>query len=322
MSSDNLGLVSVVIPVYDIEECLRGCVESVLKQSYSNLEIILVDDGSTDRSGEICDDFAAMDKRVKVIHQKNQGLSGARNSGIRCVSGEFLVLVDGDDRVEKKFVEKLVAAAEKNGADIAICGFKVVGETEEDRGGESFDAVMTGEEATIRLLSGQENLEIVAWNKIYRKELFSGIEYPVGEKHEDNLTTYKLLSRAKRVVYIQDKLYDYVVRSESIMGAGDLKLRLSKREQAAKEAMVYFKDNLRLLEAAEAALVLAKFAWLDKIIAGEIKDKKKYESIVSELKKRCKKYSKNRFVGWKVKVYLRMIKMFSGVPYRVFRKIM
>ena len=116
--------ISVIVAIYNIEQYLVKCIESLINQTYDNLEIILMDDGSTDASGEICDEYAKMDKRIKVVHQKNQGLSVVRNNGIKMATGKYVILVDGDDFVERKYVERLFRQLDKNDADIAVCGYK------------------------------------------------------------------------------------------------------------------------------------------------------------------------------------------------------
>ena len=161
---EELCLVSVVVPVYNVEKYVEKCLKSLMGQSYGALEIIVVDDGSTDGSGAICDEMAAGDKRVRVFHKKNGGLSSARNYGIKRAKGEYVCLVDSDDWVKRDFVKKMVGEAVREGADVAVCGYNDEVPREE---------VLTGEEVTVRLLTWQENMEIIAWNKMYRRRLFA-----------------------------------------------------------------------------------------------------------------------------------------------------
>ncbi len=309
----DLPLVSVVAPVYNIRDYVRKCLESITRQSYENLEVIVVDDGSTDGSGEICDQFAKMDARVRVVHQKNGGLSSARNAGLKKAKGEFVCFIDGDDYIRKDFILDLYNAARDNEAEIAICGFN----KEIPRG-----EVLSGEEATVRLLIEQENLEIVAWNKLYKKALFveNGIEYPEGEKHEDSLTTYKLLSLAKKVAYVPKSLYVYVERGGSIMDSVKIAPRLKMREKAAEEAIRFFKGQKELIEAAKVSLLLAKYAFLDFSISGRV-DKKEGEEALDWIRKNAKSYKSNKFLTKKLKVYNLLSMNFGGVLYMVFRKI-
>ena len=235
-------LVSIIVPVYNVGELVLKCLNSLISQSYEQIEIVVVDDGSTDGSGELCDDFAKKDKRIKVFHKKNGGLSSARNYGIKKTSGEYVCLVDSDDYVKKSFVKKMVEAVLSHNADVAVCGYN--GEIPEAK-------VMTGEEAAVILLVGQNNMEIIAWNKMYKKTLFDDISYPEGKNYEDNLTTYKLLSKAGTVAYVAESLYVYVERGGSITNKDKKEEKLKSRELAAREAMTYFADGTNLGQAAE-----------------------------------------------------------------------
>ena len=267
-------LVSVVVAVYNVERYLEGCVLSILQQSYKKIEVILVDDGATDRSGEICDEFSRQDKRVKVIHQKNGGLSEARNSGIKAAKGEYIMFVDGDDTIEPRMVEKLYNAAEVTGAEIAACGYRLVPGGEILPGMGEKITTLCGEEATKRLLARQKNIDVIAWNKIYQKKLFKNIQFPAGEIHEDNLTTYKLYGEVVRVAYVPEALYNYWQRNDGITGAkskdeqrAKIKNQAKMREKALKEAIKYFKERPELARAAKRGLWLTKLATLKRLIS-------------------------------------------------------
>ena len=201
--------ISVIIAAYNIERFIEKCVDSILSQTFSDYEIILIDDGSTDQTPEICDRLAKKSKKITVIHQPNRGLSEVRNRGIRESTGEYIALIDGDDYVSFDFLEKLLNAATKNGADIAGCGFKTIPVR---RVYPTRSGVITGKKATIDLLTEQENYQIVSWNKLYKRELFRDITFPAGLRNEDNFVTYKLLSRSKKVAYLEDLLYFYSQR--------------------------------------------------------------------------------------------------------------
>lgn len=301
-------LVSVVIPVWNVEKYVEKCVRSVMRQSYENLEILVVDDGSPDGSAEICEKLAKEDARVKVLHKKNGGLSDARNFGIKKARGEWVALVDGDDFVKKDFIKELLAAAEESGAEIAICGYN----TEIPK-----EAVLTGAEATRKLLIKQENLEIVSWNKLYKKALFNDIQYPVGEVNEDTLTTYKLLAVAEKVAYVDKSLYVYVERAGSITKEEDAEKRLSNRLRGAEEAARYFARQPELKSAAEVAVLLARYAYMDAAIRGEV-DAKLYKENRAWVMKNAKKYRHNPDLTGKLKFYnlINFLKL-----YKVFRTI-
>jgi len=211
-------LVSVIIPVYKVEQYLERCVRSVTSQTYDNLEILLIDDGSPDRCGEMCDSFAAEDRRIRVIHQKNGGLSAARNTGIDASSGQWLFFIDSDDFIHRDCIGKLLAAAETSGADIASCGFE---KTEDDtiRGDVRFPAteVISRDEAMRRLFLEEDTS--FAWGKIYRRELFQGIRFPEGRTFEDLATTHLLVNRCRAVACVSAPYYGYFQNPASISHA-------------------------------------------------------------------------------------------------------
>ena len=293
-------LISVIVPVYNVKEFVKKCLDSLVRQSYKNLEIIVVDDGSTDGSGRICDEFAALDKRMRVFHKKNGGLSDARNFGIKKAKGEIIAFVDSDDLVSEDFVSAMYEGMTKSNADIVICGYNLVKPKKE---------VMSGKGAAAKLLTQQENIDIVAWNKLYKKSLFmdNNIWFPKGQKHEDTLTTYKVLSKARKVAYLDEALYCYVERGDSIMKTGRIEERLEMRELAAKEAIQYCKNDDDLESAAEVSLLLAKYAFLDRAIGGKI-GKKYGEDAARWIKLNMTKYKNNKYMTKKLKIYNLFIK--------------
>ncbi len=209
-------LISVVIPVYRVEKYLRRCVDSVLKQSYEKIEVILVDDGSPDGCPAICDAYAASDSRVRVIHQKNAGLSGARNTGIEKSRGSWLAFVDSDDYLSPRFLELLYAACIGSDSDLGVCRWEYVkGEPIPERGSGE-ERVYTGREMLANLYTMDGAYFVVAWNKLYKRELFQKIRYPLGRIHEDEATTYRIYDETKRAVYVDLSLYGYYVTPSSI----------------------------------------------------------------------------------------------------------
>lgn len=211
-------LISVIVPVYKVESYLTRCVQSLQAQTYPNLEIYLVDDGSPDRCGAMCEEFAAADPRIHVIHKENGGLSSARNAGIDVAQGEYLGFVDSDDWVEPDFYEQLYAAAAKFDAPMAYCGrLDEESETLAQTVGlcpEREEAV-TGEEFVRRVFCW-ENVDSAAWDKLYRRELFREIRYPLGVIGEDVPTTYRLALLGGRVAACPKPLYHYYHRPDSI----------------------------------------------------------------------------------------------------------
>ena len=221
-------LISVIVPVYKVEKYLKRCVDSILAQTYPCLEVILVDDGSPDGCPAICDEYAREDRRVRVIHKENGGLSDARNAGIDAAKGKFLGFVDSDDYVHPRFYELLLQALKEEGADIAGCDVKKVCKTEkiEEKEQQPIQrTVYSGREATANLYDAQMYLKsVVAWNKLYKKELFEEIRFPKGKLHEDEFTSYKLQYQSESVVYINRAYYFYFQREDGIMGKEQRKI--------------------------------------------------------------------------------------------------
>ena len=219
MSVANRMVVSVVVPVYNIEDLVGPCVESVLAQTYADLEILLVDDGSTDASGRLVDEFGSRDARVVVLHKPNGGLSDARNYGIDRATGDYILCVDGDDLITQTHVASLVDAAVHASADVAVSQFRRVDPIDRPDGFVGLEpapvSVLSREEALERLFY-QQDVTTSAWGKLYRRALFDGIRYPVGEIHEDLPVTYRLLARAERVAVVHQASYLYVQRGGSI----------------------------------------------------------------------------------------------------------
>lgn len=209
-------LISVVIPVYNVETYLDACVRSVMKQTYSNIEIILVDDGATDNSGEMCDFYAKEDSRVKVIHKDNGGLSDARNCGIEVTKGEFITFVDSDDIVSCKYIETLYSLIKNNNADISICNCVHCFEDTDIQFSMSTYLEVLDSDSAINNLLYQKKFLVSAWSKMYRRRFFEDVIFPVGMLYEDSAIMYKIFEKAKTIVYSNAKIYAYFHRNGSI----------------------------------------------------------------------------------------------------------
>ena len=287
-------LISVIVPVYRVEEYLERCVKSILSQTYKNLEVILVDDGSPDQCPAICDACAEKDARVKVIHQENKGLSGARNAGIDAASGEYLAFVDSDDYVSPHFIEELYQLLQDTGCAIGQCRFSYVkgdGLVEE---GDSAFCIYRGESLMEQLYGPEEKATcfVVAWNKLYRAELFkeTGIRYPEGRIHEDEATTYRLFHEAKKLAFLDRALYGYYTEN----GGSITSVFSVKRLQwltAHEERISFFKKNgyEKLLPAAYRKLCDACITFYFRCTE-QVKDA---EELKKELRKRLETYRAN-----------------------------
>lgn len=209
-------LISVIIPVFRVEAYLRRCMDSVLAQTYEKMEIILVDDGSDDGCPAICDEYAGKDSRVKVIHQKNAGLSGARNTGIDQAKGDYLAFVDSDDYLSPEFLERLYRACLETDSDISVCRWEYVKGESIPEGGSGKTQTFTGRQMLANLYIPDGAYFVVAWNKLYKRELFDNIRYPLGRIHEDEATTYRIYHQVRKAAYIDVSLYGYFVTPSSI----------------------------------------------------------------------------------------------------------
>lgn len=217
MSATN-AMISVIVPVFNVKKHLQKCFSSIACQTHKNLQVIVVDDGSFDGSENICDQWAKTDSRFVVLHKKNGGLSSARNAGLDFAKGEFVLFVDSDDFVEPNMVEKLAKLQVKTKADICVCLFSM-----ETESGETYADVpkfetksCSGVEALNLLSQPRQDRFVVAWNKLYKKELFDGVRFPLGKIHEDQWTIHELFFRANKVSFVSDKLYHYVIHEGSV----------------------------------------------------------------------------------------------------------
>ncbi len=214
--------ISIIVPIYKVEKYLRRCIDSIRAQTYTNLEILLIDDGSPDRCPQICDEYASKDSRVRVIHQVNGGLSAARNTGINAATGKYIGFVDSDDYIDCSMYEKLLCSIIESNADVSVCGYKMISEVgrdiEEDNDITSVDEVVQGNIILReRLLDTNSALWVVAWNKLYRKEIFDSIRYPIGKINEDEFLVH-LIYANRTIAFVNYTGVFYLQRADSIMG--------------------------------------------------------------------------------------------------------
>ena len=243
--------ISVVVPVYKVEDFLERCVSSILRQSFRDFELILVDDGSPDNCPRLCDEWAERDSRIHVIHQANGGLSAARNSGIDWVlansNSSWICFVDSDDWIHWDYLLQLYKAAAEAGSRISACGFYRTGGESRDEAVSGHAAVMSADAyyCSEKIHGG---VTAVAWNKLYHRSLFKDLRYPVGKLHEDEFTTYKAIYAAGQVGVVEDELYAYYQNPKGIMGSAWNPRRLHVLE-AFSQQLEYAKANgLRQLE--------------------------------------------------------------------------
>ena len=245
--------VSVIIPVYNCEKYLRRCIDSVRAQTYSDLDIILIDDGSTDSSAEICDEYEKQDKRIRVIHQENGGLSVARNTGLDVADSDYYVFLDSDDEMMPVMVETLWHVMHKTGADISQCGTIWISNDEAERIQRTAE-LNPSDLGNIKVYEGRDRFTIlgyysetwldwvVQWNKLYRKKIFDNLRYPSGKIHEDEFVIHKELSVADKVAVTDKKLHLYYQHEESITHNKGLRAEYNICE-AMFERLTFYNEN-------------------------------------------------------------------------------
>lgn len=247
-------LLSIIVPVYDVERYLPKCIDSILAQTFTDFELILVDDGSPDSCPALCDAAAAKDARIRVIHQKNGGLSAARNAGLDAARGAWIGFVDSDDYIAPEMYEAMYHAVQSTGADLALCDYVKVDET---------GALCTQTHVAVpqKSLTGRELLQKaywttvqIAWNKLYHRTIFAQLRYPVGKLNEDFFVIPEICLNTQRAVVVPEVLYYYVQRGDSIMG----KSRTLRHYDAAEAAQRYW-DCLVENEVYDALANAARF---------------------------------------------------------------
>lgn len=217
--------ISIIVPVYNVEKYLEKCVDSIINQTHLNIEIILINDGSIDSCGKLCDNYKRQDNRIIVIHQNNQGLSEARNKGIEMSTGDYLGFVDSDDWIEKDMFELLYTNLIQFDADISMCGYSRMNEDNS-----IISKYLYDDNKRIEILSGKNIMKHylfdytqkdkicnVVWNKLYKRHIFKDIRFPENKIYEDVFTTYLLLDKAKKMVISPELKYNYLIRNNSIM---------------------------------------------------------------------------------------------------------
>ena len=238
-------LISVIVPIYNVEKYIRKCIDSILAQTYKNLEVILVDDGSPDNCGNICDYYSEMDKRIKVIHKQNGGLSDARNAGLEIASGEYIGFIDSDDYIHPDMYRLLHQNLVESKSDIAECAVERIYK----------DKVINGCTGEVKIFSGEDALRIhlesdgegymprtAVWSKLFRRKLWEGVRFPKGHIHEDYLITTQMLYRSKSVCCIDKCLYTHIyTNSSSITQVAFSKKDLYKEYQYRKR-MEFLKE--------------------------------------------------------------------------------
>lgn len=256
-------LVSVIVPIYQVEEYLQECIESIRNQTYSNLEIILVDDGSKDSCPQICDEYQKMDKRIKVVHQVNKGLAAARNKGIDIATGDYYVFIDSDDYIHLQMIEILLDSACRMNADISFCNYtKKKDAFESNISLQDVKVLKYNREEILQKLTVSNNIPfVIACSKLYRKELFENLRFLEGRLHEDEFIIHWLYDRCKVVCSVECELYFYRQREGSITSFISEQSALDKID-CAKDRVDFFEHKNEQLFPEAVALYLYLLIWL------------------------------------------------------------
>jgi len=309
-------LISIIVPVFNVENYIKRCIESLINQTYTNIEIILVDDGSTDKSKDICDEYSKKDKRIIVIHKKNGGLSDARNIGIEASKGNYISFVDSDDYVTNNYVEFLYTLIIDSNSDIAMGKHYIVYDKRIINTGSGNKLLLSPKEALEKILYS-DDLDVSAWAKLYKKSLFENIKFPVGRLYEDSATTYKLIDSSKKITFYSVPIYYYIIRKNSIT---NYKFDNKKFDLilSTKEMRDYVVNKYpSLTGAAERRLMYAYLSTLTQLVRSNDNNKRKYDELIIYIKKNRKKILKNKKVPKRDKVALYT----TYFGYRVFKLI-
>ena len=285
----NTPKVSIIIAAYNVEKYLPQCVDSIINQTYQNMEIIIVDDGSTDKSGEIGQNYARKDPRVKYVFQENQGLSAARNKGIESATGEWIGFVDGDDWIEPDMFGSLVRAAEEKGGDIVASGCFINWKDKSDTRYDSGEiVVLNGKEDIMR--GYKKHYDMMVWNKLYHRTFWStGYRFPKGKKHEDLDALYEMFMNGKTLICLKKPFYHYRQRKGSIIHSGNMQalidvweIRRTRFDEIGDDLPEDLKRRLLT-----ARCNIAFNIW-DEFAVKYRRERKKHEALLEEISGYCK----------------------------------
>ena len=280
MDKVKLKKVSVIIPIYNIQKYIDRCILSVINQTYSNIEIILVNDGSIDNSGKICDNYSKIDNRITVIHKKNGGLSSARNSGLDIASGDYILFVDGDDYIHESAIEILIEKAITNNADIVHFNFNAVDEDGNQikiKNKDLDDNKILDSYQTLYSYIKEYKVKVMSWSKLYKAELFKNLRFDEGYVYEDELIFPKVVSNSVINYTINDKLYYYVQAPNSIT-----KSSLTENKVESKKYLINFWEKFYIDKYPE--LIKYVYIAICFICVGTIKEIKKSNQFSKEYK--------------------------------------
>ncbi len=316
------NLISVVVPIYKVEKYLDECINSIIHQTYTNLEIILVDDGSPDNCPKMCDEWAKKDERIKVIHKKNGGLSDARNAGLAIATGEYISFIDSDDFLELDLYKLAIENLNSENAQIFAFGrYYVYGDQREVHQKQNVKLIMNSEEA-LDTMNKFGYYDVAAWDKVYKRSLFDEIIYPVGKISEDWFVTYKLIDRADKIIYDSKPLYNYRQRANSITHSSNVKINYDVIDASSEVLDFINKKYPNIVLNANTRYIYTLIGVYNNILCyDKVNRKDKLSSLYRKIKKDYKKIIRNKDLTFGRRNQLFLIVRFNFLYNFVIRQI-
>lgn len=290
-------MISVIVPVYNIEPYIEKCIKSILFQTYDNLEIIVVNDGSTDNSFDLCCKLAMNDPRIRVINQKNAGLSEARNAGLRIARGKYIAFVDGDDYIDEQMYEKLFERLIEDQSDLALCNVRYVDEKGQgwDKCGFRFDLrdeILCEDEFWKGYYGSLHIPYVVSWNKLYKREVFNDIAFNKGKIHEDEFILHKIISQCGKISVIREPFYNYVQRSGGIMNSPYRVQRLQVVEAYNLRLQYFVQKEINFINPTMLRILTSLLDAKENLDFSAKANSKQYNEMVKIYKKNFRQYFK------------------------------
>ena len=318
------SLISIIVPVYNVELYINKCIESIINQTYNNIEIILVDDGSTDSSGKICDEYKEKDRRIKVIHKENGGLSDARNAGISAASGKYITFIDSDDYVDEDYVEILHDLIIKYNVKMSICSHKVIYDTGKIIDKQDLKEECYNKEEVYKKILYDNGIDLSAWAKLYEVSLFNNVKFPKERLYEDAATTYLLIDQCDKISVNSISKYNYVIRRNSITN-DKFSIRKMDLIISTKEMTDYIKQKYPSLEfACNRRLMYAYLSTLAQLVKDKEKHENEQKTIMMYIKYNRKSILHDKNIPRRDRIALNCTKLgfkFFKLTWKIYEKI-
>ncbi len=311
----NDDLISVVVPIYNVEKYLSRCIDSIINQTYTNLEIVLVDDGSTDNCGNICDEYSKNDNRIKVIHKENGGLSDARNAGLSAIIGSYVTFIDSDDTIEKDYIKTLYELIKKYKTMMSIASYSLVNGNNITNKGLGYEETLLDTKTCLSRMLMEYGFNVSSCAKMYSTDLFENIEFPKGRLYEDNGTTYRLIMKCEKIAYSNKSIYNYIIRKNSITAARFTLKKMDYIYMTDMECNEIIKHYPDLIDVCESRMAVARFSVLRQMLNEKLKNDELVEEnrIIEYLKVNYKKLMHNKSTSKKTKMSLVLLMINKNV---------